>query len=98
MTSTWEKWLQKLEDLSTAPDKLNHACREARDFASHFRVFYKIFMFIVEAVKSVLSACTHDGLVLRQPSQSIHISREAQTFRRRFRIPYVFSQSSFPCW
>ena len=30
-------------------------------------------------------------VMLRQPSQSIHSSREVQTFRRRFRIPYVFS-------
>ena len=30
-------------------------------------------------------------VMLRQPSQSIHTSREAYTFRRRFRIPYVFS-------
>ena len=28
---------------------------------------------------------------LRQPSQSIHTSRETYTFRRRFRIPYIFS-------
>ena len=27
----------------------------------------------------------------RQPSQSIHTSREAYTFHRRYRIPYVFS-------
>ena len=31
------------------------------------------------------------AIMLRQPSQSIHTSREAQTFRRRFRIPYVFT-------
>ena len=31
------------------------------------------------------------AVMLRQPSQSIHTSREAYTFRRRFRIPYVFS-------
>ena len=30
-------------------------------------------------------------VMLRQPSQSIHTSRKAYTFRRRFRIPYVFS-------
>ena len=29
--------------------------------------------------------------MLKQPSQIIHTSREAKTFRRRFRIPYVFS-------
>ena len=29
-------------------------------------------------------------VVLRQPSLSIHTSREAKTFRRRLRIPYVF--------
>ena len=36
-------WLQKkLENLSAAPDELDHARREARDFASHFRVSYDI--------------------------------------------------------
>ena len=30
-------------------------------------------------------------VMLRQPSQSIHTSREAYTFRRRFRISYLFS-------
>ena len=29
--------------------------------------------------------------ILKQPSQSIHTSREAYTFRRRFRIPYAVS-------
>ena len=29
--------------------------------------------------------------LVRQPSQSIHTSRDTYTFRRRFRIPYVFS-------
>ena len=32
----------------------------SRDYASHFRVSYDIFMFIVEAVKPMFSACTHD--------------------------------------
>ena len=55
-------WLQKkLENLSAAPDKLYHACREARDFASHFRVLYDISLFIMEAVKPVFPVCTHDG-------------------------------------
>ena len=55
-------WLQKkLENLSAAPDELDHACREARDFASHFRVSYDIFLSIMEAVKPVFSLCTHDG-------------------------------------
>ena len=32
-------WLpKKLENLSAAPDELDHACRQSRDFASHFRV------------------------------------------------------------
>ena len=32
-------WLpEKLENLSAAPDELDHACRHSRDFASHFRV------------------------------------------------------------
>ena len=54
-------WLQKkLENLSAAPDELGHACREAGDFASHFRVSYDIFLFIMEAAKPVFSVCTHD--------------------------------------
>ena len=56
-------WLQKkLENLSAAaPDELDHACREARDFASHFRVSYDIFLSIMESAKPVFSVCTHDG-------------------------------------
>ena len=30
-------------------------------------------------------------VMLRQPNQSMHTSWEAETFRRRFRIPHVFS-------
>ena len=56
-------WLQKkLENLSAAPDELDHACREARNFASHFRVSYDIFLSTMEAAKPVFSVCiTHDG-------------------------------------
>ena len=55
-------WLQKkLENLSAAPDELDHARREARDFASHFRVSYDIFLFIMEAAKPVFLVCTHGG-------------------------------------
>ena len=55
-------WLQKkLENLRAAPDELDHACREARDFASHFFcVSYDIFLSIMEAAKPVFSVCTHD--------------------------------------
>ena len=53
--------MQKLEDRSAASDELDHTCREARGFASHFRVLYDIFMFIIEAVEPVFSAYTHDG-------------------------------------
>ena len=56
MVSIWGQWLQKLEDLSAAPDELDHACREARDFASHFRVSFEIFL-----SKPVFSARTHDN-------------------------------------
>ena len=52
---------KKLENSSAAPDELDHACREARNFASHFRVSYGIFLFIMEAVKPVFLVCTHDG-------------------------------------
>ena len=78
-----ETWLQKkLENLSAAPDELDHDCREARDIASHFRVSYDIFLSIMEAAKPVFSVCTHEGGWLclpgiRQPSQNIHTSREA---------------------
>ena len=60
MAPTWGHWLLKLEDLSAANDGLDYACREARDFASHFRVSYDKFMFVMEAVKPVFSGCTHD--------------------------------------
>ena len=54
-------WLQKkLENLRAAPDELDHAYREARNFASHFRVSYDIFLSIMEAAKPVFSVCTHD--------------------------------------
>ena len=49
-------WPQKkLENLSAAPDELDHACREARGFASHFRVSYDTFLSIMEAAKPVFS-------------------------------------------
>ena len=49
-------WLQKkLDNLSAAPDELDHACREARDLVSHFRVSYDIFLSIMEAAKPVFS-------------------------------------------
>ena len=56
-------WLpKKLENSSAAPDELDHACRQARDFASPFRVSYDIFLSIMEAAKPVFSVvCTHDG-------------------------------------
>ena len=57
-------WLQKkqLENLSGAPDELDRACREARDFASHFFcASYDIILFIMETAKPVFSVCTHDG-------------------------------------
>ena len=57
-----ETWLQKkLENLSAAPDELDHACGEARDFASHFRVSYDICLFIMEAAEPVFLVCTHLG-------------------------------------
>ena len=56
---TWLQW--KLDNLCAAPDELDHACREAREFASHFRVSCDIFLFIMEATKPVFSVCTHDG-------------------------------------
>ena len=83
MASTWGQWLQKdLEDLSAAPDELDHACREARDFASHFSVSYDIcIVIIMEAAKQarVFSMYPRPTVVvlIRQPSQNIDTSREA---------------------
>ena len=70
---------KKLEDLSAAPDELDHACREARDLTFHFRVSYDIFLSIMEAAKPVFSVSTHTSVVVlvRQSSQNIHTSREA---------------------
>ena len=52
MASTWGQWLEKkLEGLGVAPDELDDACREARDFASHFGVSYGIFLFIMKVAK-----------------------------------------------
>ena len=56
---TWPQ--KKLENLSAAPDELVHACREARDFASHFCVSYDIFLSIMEEAKPVFLVCTHDS-------------------------------------
>ena len=55
-------WLpKKLENLSAALDELDYTCRQSRNFASHFRVSYDIFLSIMEAAKPVFSVCTHDG-------------------------------------
>ena len=55
-------WLQnKLESLSAAPDELDHACREARDFVSHFRVSCEIVLSTMEAAKPVFLVCIHDS-------------------------------------
>ena len=61
MALTWGQGLQKLENLSAAPDELDNACREARDFASHFRVSYDFFLFIADAAKPGFSVCSYDG-------------------------------------
>ena len=84
-------WLpKKLENLSAAPDELDHACRQAEDFASHFRVSYDIFLSIIEAAKPACFQYVPTTVVVltRQPSQNIH------SFCQRFRSPYVFWSSS----
>ena len=88
-------WLQKkLENLSAAPDELHHACREAQDFASHFRVSYDIFLSIMKGPSPWFQYVPTTTVIvfIRQPSQNIH------TFCRRFRSPYVIRSSSYPCW
>ncbi|CAM9173882.1 unnamed protein product, partial [Ascophyllum nodosum] len=94
--STWGhgSWLQKkLENLSAAPDELDD-CPEARDFASHFRVSYCIFLSTMEAAKPVFSVCTHDGGCAYWAAEP----KYTHVFCRRFRSPYVFWSSSSPCW
>ena len=46
----------------SVPVQINRVIiKEARDFASHFRVSYDIFLSIMEAAKPVFSVHTHDG-------------------------------------
>ena len=76
-------WLPKqLENLSAAPDELDHACRQSRDFASHFRVSYDIFLSIMEAAKPVFSVCTHDdGGCAAEPKYTHVLSAIPQSIR-----------------
>ena len=61
--------------MSAASEELDHACREARDFASHFRVAYDISCSSWKRSSSCLLACVPTTVVvLKQPSQSIHTS------------------------
>ena len=66
----------------------------SRDFA-YFRVSCNILR---SSRKRSSPSVPTTVVVLKQPSQSIHTSREASTFRRRFRLPYVAPRSSPPCW
>ena len=88
---TLGQWLLKLEDLSAAPDKLDHAYREARDFAFHFRVSYDIFIFTVGAAKPVfLSMCPRRWLCLGSRTKAFTL----QDRHRRF-VGGSVSHSSF---
>ena len=79
MPSTWGQWPQKLEDLSAAPDKLDHACREARDIASHFRVSYDILCSLWEWTSPCFQhvPTTTRLVVLLSSRAKVHTSREA---------------------
>ena len=66
----------------------------SRDFA-YFRVSYDILR---SSWKRSSPCVPTTVVVLKQPSLSIHTPREAHTFRRRFRLPYVSPRSSSPCW
>ena len=70
----------------------------SRDFASCFRVSYDILCSSWKRSSPCFQHVPTTVVVLKQPSQSIHTPREAWTFRRRLRIPYVFPWSSSPCW
>ena len=52
---------------------------EKRDFASHFRVSYDIFLFIMEAARPVFSVCTHDGMYVCMNVWSSHIAEYGST-------------------
>ena len=65
-----------------------------RDFA-YFRVSYDI----LRSPRKRSSPCVSTTVVvLKQPSQSTHTSREAETFRRRFRLPYISPRTYSPFW
>ena len=65
-----------------------------RDFA-YFRVSYDI----LRSSRKRSSPCVSTTVVvLKQPSQSTHTSREAETFRRRFRLPYISPRTYSPSW
>ena len=61
--------------------------------------YFRVSSDILRSSRKRSSPCVPTtAVVLEQPSQSIHTSREAYTFRRRFRLPYVAPRSSPPCW
>ena len=61
--------------------------------------YFRVSCDILRSSRKRSSPCVPTTVVvLKQPSQSIHTSREAYTFRRRFRLPYVAPKSSPPCW
>ena len=61
--------------------------------------YFRVSCDILRSSRKRSSPCVPTTVVvLKQPSQSIHPSREAWTFRRRFRLPYVAPRSSPPCW
>ena len=60
MESAWGQWLRKLEELHASEGGLDEDCREARQFVVAFRVPYRMFLGIVEAVAPALPAAAHD--------------------------------------
>ena len=87
-------WLQKkLENLSAAPDELDQACPEAREFASHFDVSYDIFLSIMEAAKPVFSFYMYPRRWL------CLLGSRAKIYTRFVGDSAVVFWSSFsPCW
>ena len=60
---------------------------------------FRVTEYILRSSRKRSSPCVPTTVVvLKQPSQSIHTSREAYTFCRRFHLPCVAPRSSPPCW
>ena len=77
MESTRGHWLQKLEDPSAAPEEFDHAFAEKRETSPPIFVFRMTSLCSSWKRSSPCFQHVPKVVVLTQPSQSIHNSREA---------------------